>query len=93
VADAAAITAPILLLISGDDWVVHRVPQEDFFARLGSSVKEKIVLDGFYRDTLGERDRAKAVAQVRGFILRELKYAAAARRIRGRRPVSAAAAP
>lgn len=71
VADAAAITVPTQLLISGADWVVHRGPQDAFFSRLGSRVKERIVLDGFYHDTLGERDRAKAVAAARRFIVRE----------------------
>jgi alpha-beta hydrolase superfamily lysophospholipase len=77
VADAAAITAPTLLLISGADWVVHRGPQDEFFRRLGSHVKERIVLNGFYHDTLGERDRAKAVAAVRRFIVRETETPAA----------------
>jgi len=71
VADAAAITVPTQLLISGADWVVHRAPQDAFFERLGSAVKERIVLDGFYHDTLGERDRAQAVAAARRFIARE----------------------
>ena len=70
VADAQAITIPTHLLISGSDWVVHHKPQHDFFDRLGSPVKEKHLLDGFYHDTLGERDRATAVAKVREFILR-----------------------
>jgi len=71
VADAAAITVPTQLLISGSDWVVHRKPQDAFFNRLGSRTKERIVLGGFYHDTLGERDRAKAVDAARHFILRE----------------------
>ena len=71
VADAGAITVPTQLLISGADWVVHRGPQDAFFDRLGSRVKERIVLDGFYHDTLGERDRAPAVAAARNFIVRE----------------------
>jgi alpha-beta hydrolase superfamily lysophospholipase len=33
-------------------------PQHDFFDRLGSAVKTKTVLPGFFHDTLGERDRA-----------------------------------
>jgi alpha-beta hydrolase superfamily lysophospholipase len=69
VSDAQAITVPIQLLISGDDWVVHHKPQHDFFDRLSSPVKEKHVLPGFYHDTLGERDRASAVALVRKFLL------------------------
>jgi alpha-beta hydrolase superfamily lysophospholipase len=70
VADAGAITVPTQLLISGSDWVVHHRPQHDFFERLGSAVKEKHVLPGFYHDTLGERDRAQALAKVRDFVLR-----------------------
>lgn len=78
VADAAAITVPTQLLISGADWVVHRGPQDAFYERLGSSVKERIVLDGFYHDTLGERDRAQAVAAARRFIVREFETPSAA---------------
>lgn len=68
--DAQAITTPTLLLISGADYVVRHRPQHDFFARLGSEDKEKRVLDGFLHDTLGERDRASALAVVRAFVLR-----------------------
>ncbi|MDO5654350.1 MAG: bifunctional alpha/beta hydrolase/class I SAM-dependent methyltransferase, partial [Brachymonas sp.] len=70
VADANAIVQPVQLLISGADWVVHHGPQHAFFERLGSTVKEKHELPGFYHDTLGEKDRAGAVAKVRAFILR-----------------------
>ena len=58
VADAQAITQPVQLLISGSDWVVHRQPQDRFFERLGSRIKTRTVLPGFFHDTLGERDRA-----------------------------------
>ncbi len=71
VADAQAITVPTQLLISGADWVVHHQPQHDFFDRLGATVKEKHVLDGFYHDTLGEQDRHLATAKARDFILRQ----------------------
>ena len=71
VADAGAITLPTQMLISGADWVVEHQPQHDFFERLGSSVKEKHVLDGFFHDTLGEADRDRAVGLVRSFILRQ----------------------
>lgn len=70
VADAQAIQVPTQLLISGADFVVHRKPQEDFFARLGSLRKEKHLLPGFFHDTLGERDRAHALSRARRFILR-----------------------
>ena len=68
--DAQAITTPTLLLISGADYVVRHRPQHDFFARLGSEDKDKRVFDGFLHDTLGERDRASALAVVRAFVLR-----------------------
>ncbi|RYF79074.1 MAG: alpha/beta fold hydrolase [Comamonadaceae bacterium] len=69
VADANAITLPTQLLISGADWVVHHRPQHQFFERLGSAIKTKVELPGFFHDTLGEKDRAPAVAGIRGFIL------------------------
>lgn len=70
VADAAAITVPTQLLVSGADWVVDAKPQRVFFQRLSSPIKEMYELPGFYHDTLGERDRAPVVAQIRGFIER-----------------------
>ena len=75
VADAQAITLPTQLLISGADWVVHKQPQRDFFARLGARDKEVHELPGFYHDTLGERDRALALEKVRGFVLRQFERA------------------
>lgn len=69
VSDAQAITLPTQLLISGADWVVHHGPQHRFFENLGSAVKEKHVLEGFYHDTLGELDRQTATDKVRDFIL------------------------
>ena len=68
VADAQAIQVPTQLLISGADFVVKRQPQEQFFERLGSVHKEKHVLPGFFHDTLGERDRAPAIAAIRRFV-------------------------
>lgn len=69
VADARAITVPTQLLISGSDFVVRHGPQHRFFENLGSTIKERHVLPGFFHDTLGERDRANALDKVRGFIL------------------------
>jgi len=68
VEDANAITVPLQLLISGADFVVHHQPQHEFFNRLGSTVKERHVLPGFYHDTLGERDRAQAVKLIHDFV-------------------------
>jgi alpha-beta hydrolase superfamily lysophospholipase len=70
VTDAAAITVPTQLLISGADWVVHHAPQHAFFDRLGATVKERHVLHGFLHDTLGERDRERAVDLARAFLVR-----------------------
>ncbi|MBV7563046.1 bifunctional alpha/beta hydrolase/class I SAM-dependent methyltransferase [Pseudomonas sp. sia0905] len=70
VADAQAIQIPTQLLISGSDFVVHRKPQEQFFQRLGSLDKEMHILPGFFHDTLGERDRAHALARIRRFVLK-----------------------
>jgi alpha-beta hydrolase superfamily lysophospholipase len=69
VADAQAITVPTQLLISGADWVVQQAPQRKFFDRLGSAIKVKLELPGFYHDTLGERERAPVVAAIRAFAL------------------------
>lgn len=69
VADAQAIQIPTQLLISGADFVVERKPQVMFFERLGCLRKEKHLLPGFFHDTLGERDRERAVSQARRFIL------------------------
>jgi len=69
VADAHAITVPTQLLISGADFVVHHEPQHRFFERLGTPIKERHVLRGFFHDTFGEKDRAIAVAHARRFLL------------------------
>jgi alpha-beta hydrolase superfamily lysophospholipase len=69
IADAQAIQTPAQILISGADFVVHLKPQHRFFERLGSKVKEKHVFEGFYHDTLGEKDRAAAIGKARQFIL------------------------
>lgn len=71
VADAQAITVPTQLLISGADWVVHHKPQHQFFDNLGSPIKDKQVLDGFFHDTLGEDGRERAIRSARDFILRQ----------------------
>lgn len=76
VADARAITVPTQLLISGSDFVVRHAPQHRFFENLGSTIKERHVLPGFYHDTLGERDRAKALKKVRSFITERFEEAA-----------------
>ncbi|QHM75150.1 Monoacylglycerol lipase [Mixta theicola] len=68
VEDAAAITLPTQLLVSGADYVVHRQPQLDFYQRLRNPMKELHILAGFYHDTLGEKDRHLAFEKMRQFI-------------------------
>lgn len=68
VADAQAIQVPTQVLVSGADLVVERKPQERFFERLGSTRKEMHMLPGFFHDTLGERDRAHALARIQRFV-------------------------
>ncbi|HEX4807469.1 MAG TPA: bifunctional alpha/beta hydrolase/class I SAM-dependent methyltransferase [Bryobacteraceae bacterium] len=70
IADAQAIQTPVQLLISGADFVVRQKPQHEFYARLGSRVKEQHVFDGFYHDTLGEKDRRLPLEKARGFLLK-----------------------
>ncbi len=77
VADARAITVPTQVLISGSDWVVRHGPQHAFFVNLGSRIKERHVLEGFFHDTLGERDRARALDLVRPFLTRRFDAAEA----------------
>ena len=71
IADAAALQLPTQVLISGADWVVHKKPQDKFFARLGSAVKEKHIFEKFYHDTLNEKDGHLPIGKAREFILRQ----------------------
>ncbi len=66
--DAQAITVPTQLLVSGADFVVHRGPQDRFYENLRSPIKQRHWLPGFFHDTLGERDRALALAPIRAFV-------------------------
>ena len=65
---ANSITAPVLMLCAGSDWVVRRGAQEAFFERLGSSVKEKHVYPDFYHEIYHEKDRHIPIARAKGFI-------------------------
>ena len=69
VEDAAAITAPTLVLTSGADWVVDQNSQRQFFERLGSPVKEMHVYPGFFHDTFNEKDNHLPLNAARRFIL------------------------
>ncbi|MCU0229206.1 MAG: bifunctional alpha/beta hydrolase/class I SAM-dependent methyltransferase [Bryobacterales bacterium] len=71
VQDAAAITIPTQLLLSGADYVVNHKPQHSFFARLGSPIKELHTFDGFFHDTFGETQRHLPIAEARRFLLQQ----------------------
>lgn len=68
VADAEAIQVPTQLLVSGDDWVVHHLPQYEFLARIASSKKSLYFLPGFFHDTFGEMNRLLPISKARAFI-------------------------
>lgn len=68
VADAYAIETPVLMLVSGNDWVVEKEPQYAFFAKLPSKCKELHEIPNFYHDTLGEAHREVAFDYIRNFI-------------------------
>ena len=68
VRDAGAITTPTLVLISGRDWVVEKVPQHRLYARLSSVAKDKVVYPEFYHSTYWEQNRQLAIDRTRQFI-------------------------
>lgn len=72
-ADAGAITTPTLVLSAGADWVVKNKPQEEFFDRLSSPVKRRVMLDGFHHAIFHETDRDYAIAEVREFVREQFK--------------------
>jgi alpha-beta hydrolase superfamily lysophospholipase len=67
-ADAAAISAPTLVLASGADWVVKLGAEKRFFERLSSPRKRFELLPGFYHAVFHEKARQLAVAKTRNFI-------------------------
>ena len=68
VKDARAIRVPTQVFISGSDVVVHHGPQHEFYKNLGSEIKEKHVMEGFFHDTIGEQNRSIVFAEMRRFI-------------------------
>lgn len=66
--DAAALTVPLLVLVAGSDWVVRRGVQEQFVARVSSSIKQLEVLSGFSHALFHETKRELVIAKVRDFI-------------------------
>lgn len=68
VADAGAITTPLLVLAAGSDWVVQTAAQRQFVERASSSVKRFDMLPGFAHAVFHEKDRHLVVAKVRDFM-------------------------
>ncbi|MBI3862577.1 MAG: class I SAM-dependent methyltransferase family protein [Planctomycetia bacterium] len=69
VEDAGAVETPVLMLVSGNDWVVKTGPQRRLFERLSSRVKEWTLYPEFFHSTFWERDRDQPIARTRQFIL------------------------
>jgi alpha-beta hydrolase superfamily lysophospholipase len=67
-ADAGAITVPLLVLAAGRDWVVRESAQRQFVERVSSPVKRYEVLPGFSHALFHEKDRRLVVEKVRDFI-------------------------
>jgi alpha-beta hydrolase superfamily lysophospholipase/SAM-dependent methyltransferase len=67
-ADAGAITVPVLLLTAESDWVVKVSAQRRFFAGLASPVKRITNLPGFYHAVFHEKDRHVVIDEVRDFV-------------------------
>ncbi len=67
-ADAGAITAPLLVLAAGKDWVVRQSPQRQFVERVSSPVKRFEVLPGFSHAIFHEKERRLVVEKVQAFI-------------------------
>jgi alpha-beta hydrolase superfamily lysophospholipase/SAM-dependent methyltransferase len=66
-ADAGALTVPLLVLAAGSDWVVQASAQRRFVERVSSPVKRFETLPGFAHALFHEKDRHVVVAKVRDF--------------------------
>lgn len=59
--DAPGMRRPVLLLLSGNDFVVHRGPQEAYFQNLGSEKKERRVYPKLRHAIFSEADPSPAM--------------------------------
>jgi alpha-beta hydrolase superfamily lysophospholipase/phosphatidylglycerophosphate synthase len=66
--DAGAIQIPVLMLVSGSDWVVKTGPQRRFFDRLSSRIKEWEFYPEFFHSTFWELDRMFPIGRARQFL-------------------------
>ncbi|OAI53229.1 hypothetical protein AYO44_16145 [Planctomycetaceae bacterium SCGC AG-212-F19] len=67
-ADAGAVTVPLLVLAAGSDWVVQTSAQRQFVEGASSSVKRFEILPGFAHAIFHEQNRGMVVEKVRDFI-------------------------
>lgn len=67
-ADAESIDVPLLVLSSGNDFVVDNKAQKKFFDKVSSAKKEFIEFPGFRHAIFHEKDREQVVGPARKFI-------------------------
>src|SRR5262249_54119813 len=67
-ADAGAVTVPLLVLAAGSDWVVRESAQRQFVERVSSPVRRFEVLPGFSHALFHEKGRHVVVGKVRDFL-------------------------
>jgi alpha-beta hydrolase superfamily lysophospholipase len=68
-ADAGAITTPVLMLSAGSDWVVELGAQKKFFDGLSSTIKGMEIFPNTYHAVFHETNRAQIIARAKRFIL------------------------
>ncbi len=68
IADAGAITPPVLILSSGADFVVKQSAQRQFYNGFKNLRKEMQTFPGFLHDTFNEKDNHLPISKARMFI-------------------------
>jgi len=68
VVDAETIVTPMLVLSAMKDYVVEQGVQGDFYAKLSSSFKRFVKLEGFYHGVLYESEAQKAIVEIATFM-------------------------
>jgi alpha-beta hydrolase superfamily lysophospholipase len=71
---AARITVPVLLLQSGDDYVVKKDASLAFYDRLKTTDKELEVYPDFYHEIFSETAREKAFARTAAWLLSKFEH-------------------
>jgi len=66
--DAETIVTPMLVLSATKDYVVESGVQGDFYAKLSSSLKRFVKLEGFYHGVLYESEYQKAITEIASFM-------------------------